>query len=74
VAGPMAAALGDLDVAPAFPPLPGQARVTEHQMRAGGGGVSCSRCMPGLARVEWWCSARQERARAGLGSCWCSTL
>jgi hypothetical protein len=74
VAGPVAAAVGDLDVAPAFPPLPGQARVTERQVRAGGGGVSCSRCTPGLARGEWWWSARRGRARAVPRSCYYSKL
>jgi hypothetical protein len=37
VAGPVEAAVGDPDVAPAFPPLPGQTRVTQKQLRAGGG-------------------------------------
>jgi hypothetical protein len=36
VAGPVAAAVGERDVTPAFPPLPGQSRVTEDQLRAGG--------------------------------------
>ncbi|HET9257591.1 MAG TPA: hypothetical protein VFO16_20650 [Pseudonocardiaceae bacterium] len=36
VGGPVAAAVGERDVTPAFPPLPGQARVTEDQLRAGG--------------------------------------
>lgn len=36
VAGPLGAAIGDPDVAPAFPPLPGYSRVTEEQLRAGG--------------------------------------
>lgn len=37
MAGPVAAAIGDPDVAPAFPPLPSQSRVTDEQLRAGGG-------------------------------------
>lgn len=37
VAGPVEAAVGDLEVAPAFPPLPGQVRVTERQVRDGWG-------------------------------------
>lgn len=37
VAGPVGAAVGDPNVAPAFSPLPGQTRVTEEQLRAGGG-------------------------------------
>lgn len=37
VAGPVEAAVGDPDAVPAFPPLPGQTRVTEEQLRAGGG-------------------------------------
>jgi hypothetical protein len=37
VAGPVEAAIGDPGVAPAFPPLPGQTRVSEEQLRAGGG-------------------------------------
>jgi len=37
VAGPVEAAVGHPDVAPAFPPLPGQTRVTEEQVRSGGG-------------------------------------
>jgi hypothetical protein len=37
VAGPVEAAVGSVDVAPAFPPLPGQSRITEEQLRAGGG-------------------------------------
>jgi MFS family permease len=37
VAGPVAAAVGSTDAAPAFSPLPGQSRVTEEQLRAGGG-------------------------------------
>jgi hypothetical protein len=37
VAGPVEAAVGDPDVAPAFRPLPGQTRITEERLRAGGG-------------------------------------
>lgn len=37
VAGPVEAAVGDPDVAPAFSPLPGQARITEAQLQVGGG-------------------------------------
>jgi len=36
VGGPVEAAVGSVDGAPAFPPLPGQSRVTEEQLRAGG--------------------------------------
>lgn len=36
VGGPVEAAVGSVDVAPAFPPLPGQSRVTEKQLLAGG--------------------------------------
>lgn len=35
--GPVEAAVGDPNVAPAFPPLPGQCRVTEEDLRVGGG-------------------------------------
>jgi hypothetical protein len=37
VAGPVAAAVGSTEGTPAFSPLPGQTRVTEEQLRAGGG-------------------------------------
>ncbi|MGH4007941.1 MAG: hypothetical protein ACRDTH_07245 [Pseudonocardiaceae bacterium] len=37
VAGPVKAAVGDPDVTPAFRPLPGHTRITEEQLRAGGG-------------------------------------
>jgi hypothetical protein len=37
VAGPVDAAIGNPDATPAFPPLPGQTRVTEDQLRVGGG-------------------------------------
>src|SRR5437763_15496655 len=37
VAGPVETAVGDPGVAPAFPPLPDHIRVTEEQLRAGGG-------------------------------------
>lgn len=37
VTGPVEAAVGSLDVAPALPPLPGQSRITEGQLGAGGG-------------------------------------
>ncbi|MGB8200794.1 MAG: hypothetical protein WCF33_14060 [Pseudonocardiaceae bacterium] len=37
VAGPVEAAVGDPDATPAFPPLPDQTRVTEDQLRVGGG-------------------------------------
>jgi hypothetical protein len=37
VTGPVEAAVGSADVAPAFPPLPGQSRVTEEQLAVGGG-------------------------------------
>lgn len=37
MAGPVAAAVGSTDGAPGFSPLPGQARVTEEHLRAGGG-------------------------------------
>jgi hypothetical protein len=36
VAGPVGAALGSTSMAPAFPPLPGQTRITEDHLRAGG--------------------------------------
>jgi hypothetical protein len=36
VTGPVQAAVGSAEMAPAFPPLPGQSRVTEEQLRAGG--------------------------------------
>jgi hypothetical protein len=37
VAGPVEAAVGDPEAPPAFWPLPGQTRVTEEQLQAGGG-------------------------------------
>ncbi|MGH3984607.1 MAG: hypothetical protein ACRDST_18470, partial [Pseudonocardiaceae bacterium] len=37
VAGEVEAAVGSADVAPRFPPLPGQSRVTKEQLEAGGG-------------------------------------
>lgn len=37
VTGTVETAVGDPDVAPAFSPLPGQTRVTEEQLRVGGG-------------------------------------
>jgi hypothetical protein len=37
VSGPLEAALGDPEMAPLFPPLPGHSRVTEEQLQAGGG-------------------------------------
>jgi hypothetical protein len=37
VSGPLEAALGDPEMAPLFPPLPGHSRLTEEQLQAGGG-------------------------------------
>jgi hypothetical protein len=37
VTGPVEAAVGSLDVGPAFPPLPGQSRISEEDLRVGGG-------------------------------------
>jgi hypothetical protein len=37
VAGPVQTAVGDLEMAPAFSPLPGRTRATEQQVRVGGG-------------------------------------
>lgn len=49
VAGPVAAAVGCSVVTPPFPPLPGQARVTEEQLWAGGGRVELFALYAGLA-------------------------
>lgn len=49
VAGPVEAAVGDPDMAPAFPPLPGQVRVSEEQLRAGGGRIELFAVYAGIA-------------------------
>jgi hypothetical protein len=49
VAGPVAAAVGERDAAPAFPPLPGQCQVTEDQLEAGGGRGELFAVYAGLA-------------------------
>ena len=74
VAGPVEAAVGDPDATPAFPPLPDQTRVTEEQLRVGGGAVRCSRCTPESPQVGWWWLANRGQARLGLRCCSCSTL
>lgn len=48
-AGPVETAVGDPDVAPAFRPLPGQTRITEEQLRAGGGRAELFGVYAGIA-------------------------
>jgi hypothetical protein len=49
VAGPVAAAVGERDVTPAYLPLPGQCQVTEDQLEAGGGRGELFAVYAGLA-------------------------
>jgi hypothetical protein len=49
VAGPVEAAVGDPDVAPAFPPLPGQRRVSKEDLQVGGGRRELLSVYAGLA-------------------------
>ncbi|MGH3799533.1 MAG: hypothetical protein ACRDTD_05235 [Pseudonocardiaceae bacterium] len=49
VAGPVADVVGVAGMAPAFWPLPGQTRVTEDQLRAGGGRVELFAVYAGIA-------------------------
>src|SRR5262249_31933565 len=49
VAGPVTAAVGTTDAPPAFSPLPGYTRVTETDLRAGGGRTELHALYAGLA-------------------------
>jgi hypothetical protein len=72
VAGPVAAAIGDPDVAPAFPPLSGQSRVTGEQLRAGGGRSELFAVYAGLASGRMVVIGHPAQARADprCYSCW----
>jgi hypothetical protein len=72
VAGPVTAAIGDPDVAPAFPPLSGQSRVTGEQLRAGGGRSELFAVYAGLASGRMVVIGHPAQARADprCYSCW----
>jgi hypothetical protein len=69
VAGPVEAAVGSADVAPNFPPLPDQVRVTEEQLRAGGGRRELFAVYAGIASGRMVVVGGPGQARPGPQCC-----